>query len=181
MLHLNLTIHEVGRGRTARKITEQKVTTFIWKSIVCRFGIPHTIIFDNDKQFDNANFKKFYSDLGIRHLRSSPAHPQTNGQVEAINKIIKWILKAKLEGLKGLWAVELPSVLWAYRTTARSSTGETLYPRSFGMVVVVLVEMELPTLRIEAFKKEQNKRGIQSFLDLLEEHREAIRLRVAQH
>lgn len=42
-------------------ITKQKVTTFVWKCIVCRFDIPHTIISNNGKQFDNANFKKFYS------------------------------------------------------------------------------------------------------------------------
>lgn len=56
-------------------ITEQKVTNFIWKCIVCRFDISHTIISDNGEQFDNTNFKKLCSDLGIKHLSSSLAHP----------------------------------------------------------------------------------------------------------
>jgi len=34
-------------------ITEAEVQNFVWKNIVCRFGIPRTIISDNDRQFDN--------------------------------------------------------------------------------------------------------------------------------
>ena len=30
-------------------ITEAKVTSFVWKNIICRFGIPHVIISDNGK------------------------------------------------------------------------------------------------------------------------------------
>ena len=30
-------------------ITEAKVTSFVWKNIICRFGIPHVIILDNGK------------------------------------------------------------------------------------------------------------------------------------
>ena len=34
-------------------ITEAKVQNFVWKNIVYRFGIPITIVSDNDRQFDN--------------------------------------------------------------------------------------------------------------------------------
>ena len=47
-------------------ITEKRVTDFVWRSIVCRFGVPHTIITDNGKQFDNTNFWEFCSNLGIK-------------------------------------------------------------------------------------------------------------------
>ena len=30
-------------------ITKAKVTSFIWKNIICRFGVPHVIILDNGK------------------------------------------------------------------------------------------------------------------------------------
>ena len=32
---------------TLATITEAKVRNFVWKNIVCRFGIPRTIILDN--------------------------------------------------------------------------------------------------------------------------------------
>ena len=41
-------------------ITEVKVQNFKWKNIVCRFGIPRTIILDNGRQFSSQGFRSFY-------------------------------------------------------------------------------------------------------------------------
>ncbi|KAK4847598.1 hypothetical protein QYF36_003725 [Acer negundo] len=64
----------------------------------------------------------------------------TNGKTEAVNKIIKHNLKAKLAVKKGNWAEKLPQVLWAYRTTERNSTGETPYSMAFGAEAIIPVE-----------------------------------------
>ena len=69
------------------------------------------IVLDNEIQFDSNEFRDFCDDLGIKKSLSSFDHPQTNGQVEAVNKIIKFNLKMKLKERKGLWAEELPKVL----------------------------------------------------------------------
>ena len=106
-------------------ITEAKVQNFVWKNIVCRFGIPMTIISDNGRQFDSHGFRSFCSSLGIKNKYSSPGHPQANGQTEVTNRTLLKIIKAWLVGVKGAWPEELPSVLWAYRTTAQTPTGET--------------------------------------------------------
>ena len=34
-----------------------KIKEFIYRNIVCRYGVPHTIISNNDKQFDCSEFK----------------------------------------------------------------------------------------------------------------------------
>ena len=60
-------------------ITEQKVYNFVWRSIICRFRIPRSMVSDNGKQFDNPKFKDFCAELGIKNYYSSPAHPQSNG------------------------------------------------------------------------------------------------------
>ncbi|CAL2238682.1 unnamed protein product [Prunus armeniaca] len=38
-------------------ITTARIEMFFWQNIVCRFGIPHTIVADNGRQFDSAKFK----------------------------------------------------------------------------------------------------------------------------
>ena len=48
-------------------ITEAKVQNFVWKYIVCRFGIPRTIISNNGRQFDSNMFGSFCSNLGIKN------------------------------------------------------------------------------------------------------------------
>ena len=53
-------------------------------------------------QFDSKEFREFCDELGIKKSFSSVNHPQTNSQVEAINKIIKHNLKMKLEEHKGV-------------------------------------------------------------------------------
>ena len=57
------------------QITEHKAKDFVWKNIVCRFGLPRTLITDNGRQFDNKKFKEFYSKLIIDNRFTSVAHP----------------------------------------------------------------------------------------------------------
>ena len=66
-------------------ITKKNVCGFVWRCIICRFGIPRVLVSNNGKQFDNNSFRDFCSQLGIRNHYSSPAHPQANGQVEVTN------------------------------------------------------------------------------------------------
>ena len=68
---------------------------FVWKNIVTRFGIPHTLISDNGLQFDNKAFRRYCSELGIANRYSTSAYPQGNGQAEAINKTIVNRLKKR--------------------------------------------------------------------------------------
>ena len=42
-------------------ITEKNVRSFIWKNIICRYGIPRVLVSDNGKQFDNDAFRDFCS------------------------------------------------------------------------------------------------------------------------
>ena len=79
-------------------ITEMNTTKFLWKHIICRFKIPHSLVSDNGKQFDNQGLQNLCEDLGIKRHLSSVTHLQSNGQVEAVNKTIKLNLEKKLHG-----------------------------------------------------------------------------------
>ena len=92
-------------------ITQQNVKNFVWKNIVCRFGVPSMFVSDNGRQFDNALFKDFYEHFGIQNHYSSPAYPQANGLAEVANRSLLKIIKTQLKGAKGVWLDELPGVL----------------------------------------------------------------------
>ena len=104
-------------------IRDVETKRFVWKNIVTRFGIPHTIILDNGLQFGSKAFKRYCCDLGIRNRYSTLAYPQGNGQAEANNKVIVNGLKKRLDDAKGRWVEKLLHVIWTYRTTPRRSTG----------------------------------------------------------
>ena len=57
-------------------IRDVDVKRFIWKNIVTRFGVPHTLISDNGLQFDSKAFRQYCFDLGINNRYSTPAYPQ---------------------------------------------------------------------------------------------------------
>ena len=124
---------KLAEAKPLATISSKKVQNFIWEAIICWFGIPHKIISDNGTQFNSKEFREFCSELGIKKNFSSVDHPQTNGQVEAVNKIINHNLKTKLEEHKGIWVDQLPKVLWAYRTTSRTSTRETPFSLAYGV------------------------------------------------
>ena len=74
---------------------------FIWKNIVTRFEVPHSLISDNGLQFDSKSFRLYCSELGITNIYSTPAYPQGNRQAEAINNVIVNGIKKMLDDAKG--------------------------------------------------------------------------------
>ena len=75
-------------------IKNRDVTRFIWKNIVCRFGIPRLIVSDNGPQFENWVYRDFCQELKIRNFYSTPRYPQSNGQAEASKKTLLTALKS---------------------------------------------------------------------------------------
>ncbi|RVX00272.1 Gag-Pol polyprotein [Vitis vinifera] len=154
-------------------IKDKDVTKFVWKNIVCRFGIPQIIIADNGPQFDSIAFRNFCSELNIRNSYSTPRYPQSNGQAEATNKTLINALKKRLEQAKGKWVEELPGVLWAYRTTPGRPTGNTPFALTYGMDAVIPTEIGLPTIRTDAAKQEDANTELGRNLDWADEVRES--------
>uniref|UniRef100_A0A2N9GA07 Uncharacterized protein n=1 Tax=Fagus sylvatica TaxID=28930 RepID=A0A2N9GA07_FAGSY len=160
-------------------ISEKNVKSFVWKAVICRFGIPRVLISDNGKQFDNGPFRELCAQLNIRNHYSSPRHPQANGQVEVTNRTLLKQIKTRLEGAKSMWVEELPSVLWAYRTTVRTPTKETPFKLTYGTEAVIPVEIGLTTLRTTFHKEGKNEGQLRLNLDLLDEARERAARRIA--
>ncbi|XP_022004349.1 uncharacterized protein LOC110901896 [Helianthus annuus] len=105
--------------------TSTVVKRFIWEQIICRFGLPLKIFTDNGTNFAADDLQQWFRELHIEHTFSSVAHPQGNGQVEAVNKSIVDGIKARLGEKKRGWVDELPSILWAHITMPKTSNGET--------------------------------------------------------
>ena len=153
-------------------ITSKKITSFVFNSIVYRFGIPYKLISDNGKQYligrSRRNFAAVY-------------HPQSNGLTEAINKIIKHTLKAKLEENKGDWPEELPMVPWPYNTTPRTTTGESPYMLTYDCEAMVPVEVGRGSFRRDNFEEEANEVNQRLHLDMLEEVRRESQVRLTAY
>uniref|UniRef100_A0A2N9GE01 Integrase catalytic domain-containing protein n=1 Tax=Fagus sylvatica TaxID=28930 RepID=A0A2N9GE01_FAGSY len=174
-------IHEgiCGSHTGDRSLAHRALTQGYWWPYM--FGIPKTIISDNETQFTSKPFTKYCSELGIKNVYSSPAYPQSNGQAEASNKTVLDGIKKRLEDAKGRWVKELPNVLWTFRTMPRRSTGETPFSLAYGSEAVIPLEIGLPTLRTSKWEPTRNDLAQSQALDLLEERREQAMIRLASY
>ncbi|GAU42817.1 hypothetical protein TSUD_288450 [Trifolium subterraneum] len=107
------------------KIGASHILRFFKRNVLARFGISQVVVTDNGTQFTNKKFQEFLATIGTTQHFTSVEHPQTNGQAEAANRVILRGLRRRMGASKGNWTEELHNVLWSYRTTPHSTTGET--------------------------------------------------------
>ena len=60
------------------RITAHKVQHFVWRNIVCRFGVPRCLTSNNGTQFASQQLGKLSTEVGIKQVFASVEHPQTN-------------------------------------------------------------------------------------------------------
>ena len=168
-------------AETLATITEKNVRGFVWRCIICRFGIPRVLVSDNGKQFDNDSFQDFCSQLGIRNHYSSPTHPQVNRQVKVTNRSLLKIIKTQHKGAKGIWPKELPSILWSYRTMTRTPTRETPFRLTYENEAVIPAEVRLTCYRVLNHDESRNGEAIRLQLDLVDEVRATAEQSLVQY
>ena len=91
--------------------------------------------------------QKLVDQYKIKNRKSTPYHPQDNGQVESINKVIEAILTNTLHLHRKHWVEKLPEALWAYRTTWGNTTGHNPYELVYGKQVLLLIEFQIQTYK----------------------------------
>ncbi|CAH8633242.1 unnamed protein product [Schistosoma bovis] len=133
-------------------------TIQILTEIFSRNGIPDAIVSDNGSQFTSSQFQSFCQRLAIKHLRSPPYHPQSNGQAERFVDTFKRAL-AKTKG-EGTPADALQNFLYVYRTTPnetlpeRKSPAEILMGRSLKTIHSLMHPRNAPTPVRTKFEKQ---------------------------
>ena len=119
--------------------------------------------------------------MGIKNQFSSPGHTQANGQTKVTNRTLLKIIKTKLDDVKGTWPEELPNVLWAYRTTAKTPIGETPFRLTYGTEAIIPVKVGVTSTRRAAFNEEGNEDKLRINLDCLDEVREMASSRMEKY
>ena len=97
------------------------------------------------------------------------------------NRTLLKIIKDRLDEAKGAWPKELPNVLWAYRTTARTLTGETPVSLTYGTEVVIPVKVGITSMRREVFHEGSNDDQLRIKLDCLDESRDGASRKMAEY
>ena len=123
-------------------------TLFLFNHVIARFGVPQSIASDHGSYFRNQMMVELSGKLGLRHEKSTPYYPQANGQVEAINKILKTMSRQMVGDHKSNWHQTLFSALWAYRTLVKTTTGFTPFQLVYRLEVVLPIQCQIPYLKL---------------------------------
>ena len=98
-----------------------------------------------------------------------------------MNRSLLKIIKTWLEGAKVIWPEELPSILWAYRTTARTPTKETPFRLTYESEAVIPAEVGLTSYKVHNHDESKNDEAIRLQLDLVDEVRAKVKQRLARY
>ncbi|UYV68123.1 hypothetical protein LAZ67_5003116, partial [Cordylochernes scorpioides] len=111
------------------------------RCLFARFGIPRTLVSDNGTGFTSEEFRQFMTRNGIRHLRTAPFHPSSNGLAERAVQTIKTGLK-KVQ--QGSISQRLAEILLRYRRTPIASIGKSPSEMMFGRNIRSRLDLILP-------------------------------------
>eukprot|EP00253_Pinus_taeda_P016593 PITA_16593 len=127
---------------------KNSVVQFLFEDIFTRFGVPREIVTDQGSQFTSNLMEKLMEEYKIKHRKSTPYHPQENGQVESTNKVLERIITKTVHLHRRDWAEGLPEALWAYRTTWRNTIGHSPYELVYGKEVLLPIEFQVKTFKM---------------------------------
>ncbi|KRZ48049.1 Transposon Ty3-G Gag-Pol polyprotein [Trichinella nativa] len=101
------------------------VAKVLVEKYVAYFGAPDCLHSDQGRSFEASVVLEMCRLFGIKKTRSSPYHPQGNGQAERFNRTLLDMLSIMVDGNPGQWDDMLPFVMLAYNSSVHESTGVT--------------------------------------------------------
>ena len=110
---------------TTTGLDSEGFAILFFKHIVCRFGLPESIVTDRDPRWTSDFWLSVAKALQTKMSLSSSHHPQHDGQTEVVNKLLTTMMRAFIAGKKDQWALWIHLLEFAYNSAVHSSIGTT--------------------------------------------------------
>ena len=130
-------------AKAVADLTAITTAQFLFDEIVCRFGMPKSLISDHGKNFKSILFAQLCNLCQIKTCNSTFYHPEGNGLVERMNKTIKQILTMYVNASHSNWDTHLQAAVSAYNTAIQDSIQCSPYEVVFGRKPSILADIVL--------------------------------------
>lgn len=137
--------------------TAQK-TVSVLRQLFTAYGLPEQVVSDNGPQFVSSEFSEFMRENGVKHIRTSPYHPSSNGEAERFVQTFKRALKA---GSRETGTVEqkLCRFLLAYRSSPHCTTGVSPAELFLGRPVRTRLDLLKPSVAVVVRNKQADQKA----------------------
>ncbi len=119
----------------AHPTRDQKALTvakILWKDFIQHYGFPVRIHADQGRNFESNLIKELCKVCGVKKSRTTPYHPQGNGQTERFNHTLLNMLGTLETNQKQDWKQHVGAMTHAYNATRHESTGYAPFLLMFG-------------------------------------------------
>ena len=125
-------------------MTAVTVANAIIDEWIMKFGAPDVLHTDQGSNFNSELMKDICRIFMIEKTRTTPYHPQGNGQVERFNRFIADTFSKYCAEKPQEWDVYLPYITFVYNTTVHRTIGATPYSMIFGMEAQYPIDLFVP-------------------------------------
>ena len=143
----------------AMSSTTSQSTIDVLRSLFSRYGLPEQIVSDNGAQFTSDEFTQFMKLNGIKHIRSAPYHPASNGLAERFVQTFKRAMKAS-EGEGRTLNQRLSQFLFSYRASPQATTTTSPSELFLGRTLRTKLDLLRPNCQSHVVSKQADKRPI---------------------
>lgn len=112
--------------------TAHMVASLFVDIVIKIHNIPQSLLSDRDPLFISRFWQELFRLSGTQLRMSSAYHPQSDGQIEVLNRVIEQYLRVFVHRRLGAWGKLLPWVEWPHNTSWNTGTGTTPYEITFG-------------------------------------------------
>ena len=119
------------------------VAKLLWVKILVNFSFPQRLHSDQGRDFESRIIKDLCKVAGIEKTRTTPYHPQGNGQTEWFNQTLLGMLGTLDADKKNDWPEYVLPLVHAYNYTRHLSTGYPPYFLMFGCTPRLPIDVSL--------------------------------------
>jgi hypothetical protein len=100
------------------------IANLFFKEVIRVHGLPRSIVSDRDTKFVGNFWRTLWKKLGTHFLFISYYHPQTDGQVEVVNRSLGDLQRSLVTEHHSQWDHILPQAEFSYNDSHNKRTGK---------------------------------------------------------
>jgi hypothetical protein len=127
-----------------KSIIIEVTAKIFFEHVWVHFGLPRTIISNRDSRFLSTFWSILWSMMDTKLTKLTSFHPQTDGKIEVVNRMIIHIIRMYNSKHPHTWDEILPYVQHSYNRSLHSSIGHIPFQVCLGFQPLAPIDVALP-------------------------------------